>query len=126
MQYMKLSTSRDFRINAATLDAALQEQDDSQEVSAGSAPQHHRYRSSLHRLFSSLDCSVSSYFAFALSLLSDHRVTGDRRDTRAQTEEEETVRRLMNSSCLFGMKAAWSTQSYLPLLREPLVMLMIW
>ncbi|XP_037834228.1 Fanconi anemia group I protein isoform X2 [Kryptolebias marmoratus] len=32
MQYMKLSTSRDFRINAATLDAALQEQDDSQEV----------------------------------------------------------------------------------------------
>lgn len=34
MQYMKLSTSRDFRINAATLDAALQEQDVSQEVSA--------------------------------------------------------------------------------------------
>lgn len=34
MQYMKLSTSRDFRINAATLDAALQEQDDSDEVSA--------------------------------------------------------------------------------------------
>ncbi|XP_071384510.1 Fanconi anemia group I protein [Centroberyx affinis] len=33
MQYMKLSTSRDFRINAATLDAALQEQDDSQQVS---------------------------------------------------------------------------------------------
>ncbi|XP_061825932.1 Fanconi anemia group I protein isoform X2 [Nerophis lumbriciformis] len=32
MQYMKLSTSRDFRINAATLDAALQEQDDSQEA----------------------------------------------------------------------------------------------
>ncbi|XP_078386115.1 Fanconi anemia group I protein isoform X2 [Cetorhinus maximus] len=27
MQYMKLSTSRDFRINAATLDAALQEQE---------------------------------------------------------------------------------------------------
>lgn len=34
MQYMKLSTSRDFRINAASLDAAMQEQDDSQEVSA--------------------------------------------------------------------------------------------
>ncbi|XP_068169581.1 Fanconi anemia group I protein isoform X1 [Antennarius striatus] len=32
MQYMKLSTSRDFRINAATLDAALQEQDGSQET----------------------------------------------------------------------------------------------
>uniref|UniRef100_A0A3Q3RCC6 FA complementation group I n=1 Tax=Monopterus albus TaxID=43700 RepID=A0A3Q3RCC6_MONAL len=32
MQYMKLSTSRDFRINAATLDAALQEQDNSQET----------------------------------------------------------------------------------------------
>lgn len=38
MQYMKLSTSRDFRINAASLDAALQEQDDSQEVSAISCP----------------------------------------------------------------------------------------
>ncbi|XP_058501147.1 Fanconi anemia group I protein isoform X1 [Solea solea] len=33
MQYMKLSTSRDFRINGATLNAALQEQDDSQEAS---------------------------------------------------------------------------------------------
>ncbi|XP_049928978.1 Fanconi anemia group I protein [Epinephelus moara] len=32
MQYMKLSTSRDFRINAASLDAALQEQDGSQEA----------------------------------------------------------------------------------------------
>lgn len=32
MQYMKLSTSRDFRINAATLDAALHEQDGSQQV----------------------------------------------------------------------------------------------
>ncbi|XP_054475203.1 Fanconi anemia group I protein [Anoplopoma fimbria] len=32
MQYMKLSTSRDFRINPASLDAALQEQDDSQET----------------------------------------------------------------------------------------------
>lgn len=32
MQYMKLSTSRDFRINTATLDAALQEQDSSGEV----------------------------------------------------------------------------------------------
>ncbi|KAM8861255.1 Fanconi anemia group I protein [Synchiropus picturatus] len=32
MQYMKLSTSRDFRINVATLDAALQEQDQSQEA----------------------------------------------------------------------------------------------
>ncbi|KAG7246670.1 hypothetical protein CRUP_027406, partial [Coryphaenoides rupestris] len=31
MQHMKLSTSRDFRINAATLDAALQEQDASQQ-----------------------------------------------------------------------------------------------
>uniref|UniRef100_H3D3N5 FA complementation group I n=1 Tax=Tetraodon nigroviridis TaxID=99883 RepID=H3D3N5_TETNG len=32
MQYMKLSTSRDFRINAATLEAALQEQDDSPDT----------------------------------------------------------------------------------------------
>ncbi|KAM6961339.1 Fanconi anemia group I protein [Aplochiton taeniatus] len=34
MQYMKLSTSRDFRINPASLDAALQEQGDSQQVGA--------------------------------------------------------------------------------------------
>ncbi|AWP08669.1 putative Fanconi anemia group I protein isoform 2 [Scophthalmus maximus] len=32
MQYMKLSTSRDFRIIATTLDAALQEQDNTQET----------------------------------------------------------------------------------------------
>ncbi|KAK5867624.1 hypothetical protein PBY51_012095 [Eleginops maclovinus] len=32
MQYMKLSTSRDFRINAASLDAVLQEQDGTQET----------------------------------------------------------------------------------------------
>ncbi|XP_047246945.1 Fanconi anemia group I protein [Girardinichthys multiradiatus] len=32
MQYMKLSTSRDFRINAATLDAALQEQEEPEET----------------------------------------------------------------------------------------------
>uniref|UniRef100_A0A3B4V0H7 FA complementation group I n=1 Tax=Seriola dumerili TaxID=41447 RepID=A0A3B4V0H7_SERDU len=38
MQYMKLSTSRDFRINAATLDAALQEQDDSQEAKETQEP----------------------------------------------------------------------------------------
>ncbi|RXN24035.1 Fanconi anemia group I isoform X1 [Labeo rohita] len=31
MQYMKLSTSRDFRINAATLEAALQEQEQEQQ-----------------------------------------------------------------------------------------------
>lgn len=57
MQYMKLSTSRDFRINAATLDAALQEQDDGQVVSASSAPQELQYcstyttASSLHFYF---------------------------------------------------------------------------
>lgn len=34
MQYMKLSTSRDFRINTATLDAALQDQDCSQQTRA--------------------------------------------------------------------------------------------
>ena len=42
MQYMKLSTSRDFRINAATLDAALQQQDASQQVHApGATATHH-------------------------------------------------------------------------------------
>lgn len=34
MQYMKLSTSRDFRINAATLEVALQDQGCSQQTSA--------------------------------------------------------------------------------------------
>uniref|UniRef100_A0A8B9K1U9 FA complementation group I n=1 Tax=Astyanax mexicanus TaxID=7994 RepID=A0A8B9K1U9_ASTMX len=34
MQYMKLSTSRDFRINAATLQTAMQEQQESQQVRA--------------------------------------------------------------------------------------------
>ncbi|XP_029288870.1 Fanconi anemia group I protein isoform X3 [Cottoperca gobio] len=47
MQYMKLSTSRDFRINAATLDAALQGQDDSQEVSAISYSNKQLQRSAL-------------------------------------------------------------------------------
>lgn len=44
MQYMKLSTSRDFRINTATLEAALQEQeqqqDDSQQVCVSSNTVH--------------------------------------------------------------------------------------
>ncbi|KAM4619355.1 Fanconi anemia group I protein [Polymixia lowei] len=39
MQYMKLSTSRDFRINAATLEAALQEQDDSQQTTVSQEPE---------------------------------------------------------------------------------------
>uniref|UniRef100_A0A3P8ZFP3 FA complementation group I n=1 Tax=Esox lucius TaxID=8010 RepID=A0A3P8ZFP3_ESOLU len=38
MQYMKLSTSRDFRINAATLESALQEQDDSQQPEESQEP----------------------------------------------------------------------------------------
>uniref|UniRef100_A0A668AYJ9 FA complementation group I n=1 Tax=Myripristis murdjan TaxID=586833 RepID=A0A668AYJ9_9TELE len=43
MQYMKLSTSRDFRINAASLDAALQEQDGSQqEAEETQEPKHKR------------------------------------------------------------------------------------
>uniref|UniRef100_A0A665VLZ7 FA complementation group I n=1 Tax=Echeneis naucrates TaxID=173247 RepID=A0A665VLZ7_ECHNA len=37
MQYMKLSTSRDFRINAATLDAALQDQDNQQPTESQDA-----------------------------------------------------------------------------------------
>ncbi|XP_036398034.1 Fanconi anemia group I protein [Megalops cyprinoides] len=48
MQYMKLSISRDFRINAATVEAALQEQQESQqtaesqEVNETQAPQRKR------------------------------------------------------------------------------------
>lgn len=39
MQYMKLSTSRDFRINAATLEQALQEHDHSQQTPASQEPE---------------------------------------------------------------------------------------
>lgn len=39
MQYMKLSTSRDFRINAATLEAVLQEHDNSQQTIASQEPE---------------------------------------------------------------------------------------
>lgn len=106
MQYMKLSTSRDFRINAATLDAALQEQDDSQEVSASSAPQelqccssyttaaflHFYFTIRVHKIGSISTLCPLLKCALCIPLLSDHRVTGHHRDTRTQTEEEETVR----------------------------------
>ncbi|XP_067090629.1 Fanconi anemia group I protein [Osmerus mordax] len=39
MQYMKLSTSRDFRINAATLETALQEQDHNQQSTVSQEPE---------------------------------------------------------------------------------------
>uniref|UniRef100_A0A8B9K210 FA complementation group I n=1 Tax=Astyanax mexicanus TaxID=7994 RepID=A0A8B9K210_ASTMX len=39
MQYMKLSTSRDFRINAATLQTAMQEQQESQQTEASQEPE---------------------------------------------------------------------------------------
>lgn len=41
MQYMKLSTSRDFRINASVLDSALQEQS---SLEAESEPQNDQVR----------------------------------------------------------------------------------
>uniref|UniRef100_A0A665VLE3 FA complementation group I n=1 Tax=Echeneis naucrates TaxID=173247 RepID=A0A665VLE3_ECHNA len=44
MQYMKLSTSRDFRINAATLDAALQDQDNQQSQDAEETPEPSKKR----------------------------------------------------------------------------------
>lgn len=83
MQYMKLSTSRDFRINAATLEAALQEQDDSLDVSSS-------YETNTFTLnsFGSMSCPFS-----------DHRVSAGRGDTRAQTEEEKTLGLVNGTSC---------------------------
>lgn len=115
MQYMKLSTSRDFRINAATLEAALQEQDDSLDVSSC-------YETNTFTLNS---CgSVSCPF-------SDHRVSAGRGHTKAQTEEEKTLGLVNGTSCpggksSCGESAGWSSERYLPLSREPWVMLMTW
>lgn len=44
MQYMKLSTSRDFRINASVLDSALQEQN---SLDADSEPHNNQVRTHL-------------------------------------------------------------------------------
>ncbi|KAM9815831.1 Fanconi anemia group I protein isoform 1-T1 [Syngnathus typhle] len=74
MQYMKLSTSRDFRINAATLDAALQEQDDTVEVSVISTQR-------------GVNLSRPA-FTICIRLCSLGGVTRCRRDSRTQTEKE--------------------------------------
>lgn len=88
MQYMKLSTSRDFRINAATLDAALQEQDDSLEVSAMWSCNWQLQRSTAVPLGF---CWVRFQCLFLPPFISDHRDTGGRGDARTQTEEAKTV-----------------------------------
>ncbi|XP_011605603.1 Fanconi anemia group I protein isoform X1 [Takifugu rubripes] len=116
MQYMKLSTSRDFRINAETLEAALQEQDDSLDVS--SSPYAHT-DTSTQNSSGSISCPFSG-----------HGVSASRGDARAQTEEEKTLGFINGTSCrvkraLFK-RAGWSSERYLPLFREPLVALMIW
>lgn len=110
MQYMKLSTSRDFRINAATLEAALQEREDSPDVSSS-----YETNTFTPHSFGSMPCSFS-----------DYRVSAGRGDTRAQTEEEETLGLVNGTSC-WVERVLWRMQElYLPLSREPLVMLMIW
>lgn len=83
MQHMKLSTSRDFRINAATLEAALQEQDDSLDVSS----RHEADAFTLNGLG-----STSRPF-------SDRRVSAGGGGARAPTEEEETVGLVAGTSC---------------------------
>lgn len=77
MQYMKLSTSRDFRINAETLEAALQEQDDSLDVSSS---HYARTDASTQNSSGSVSCPFSG-----------HGVSASRGDARAQTEEEKTL-----------------------------------
>lgn len=83
MQYMKLSTSRDFRINAATLDAVLQEQQepDSQQVSV---------------LYSRCSTETSAFslsgFITVAHLSSGTALAEPRTDSGAQEEKEEGVR----------------------------------
>lgn len=79
MQYMQLSTSRDFRINAATLEAALQEQDCSQEVTTISNWSYHLFSQRFRPL-----CALFLSFP-------ERGVTAGRGDSRTQREEEETL-----------------------------------
>lgn len=86
MQYMKLSTSRDFRINAETLEAVLQEQDSNTEVK-----QSHILTTSL---FFTVQTELKSFFHVVGKIRESvftGRSTGSRGDTGAQTEEEKTL-----------------------------------
>lgn len=95
MQYMKLSTSRDFRINAVTLEAALQEQDESPDVSSNF----------IFRLILELGTVLDQ--CLVLSLV--HRVSASRGHTRAQTEEEKTLGSVNGTS--WGEKSSfWGVQ----------------
>lgn len=85
MQYMKLSTSRDFRINTETLEAALQEQDGSLDVS--SSP------------YAQTDPSSRNSSGSISCLFSGHGVSASRGDTRTQTEEEKTLGFINGTSC---------------------------
>lgn len=55
MQYMKLSTSRDFRINASMLDSVLQEHN---TEDAENEPDNNQVRTPLHDGFPLLCCQV--------------------------------------------------------------------
>lgn len=114
MQYMKLSTSRDFRINAATLEAALQEQDDSPDVSPS---------------YETIYFPSEQFWINVLSFFRPQSLSRQRHKSPNRRRENIRIRKRDQlpggkSSC--GESAGWSSERYVPLFREPLVMLMIW
>lgn len=111
MQYMKLSTSRDFRINTATLEAALQEQNSSEVTQSP--------------LFWPTRC-------FFPSGGWRHSVCFHRRRLELRRRRSPNKRR-GKSSCHNLASRLWRPWycwfvplSYFPLLRDPLVTSMIW
>lgn len=125
MQYMKLSTSRDFRINAETLEAALQEQDNNSEV-----------KQSHNQLLFLLSKQSEMFFFHVVGEITESvftgRSTGSRGDTGAQTEEEKTliVRNHLQMILIILYPSSGQLQlvpqSYFTLSRDPPVMSMIW
>lgn len=125
MQYMKLSTSRDFRINAETLEAALQEQGNNSEVK-----QSHN-----QPLFLTVQTELKCFFHVVREITESvftGRSTGSRGDTGAQTEEEKTLilrihlQMILVILYLSSGQLQLVPQSYFTLFRDPLVMSMIW
>lgn len=108
MQYMKLTTSRDFRINAAALDAVLQEQQDpdSQQVSAQVWRQENTLPGSLPSKQMWRGCMTAA--SPNACLPSDHSHPDPRTESGTQEEEEEGVRMLVSSSLPVHPAAALS------------------
>lgn len=125
MQYMKQSTSRDFRINTATLEAALQEQDSSGEVTQSNVVTNNFFR--LKCLFFQVVVERT-----ASVCTGGGGSSGGGGDTGAQAEEEETVV-VMIYLHIFDVldvvgsdKAELVPLSYFPFFRDPPVTSMIW